>query len=328
MANAIVGTLILTGARLADGDPDRDSERHLHVRVRRQPLRVHRPLRRRHAERRAVDRDRRVRLRRRRAAVQAVQRPCRRPGARHHDDPDHRADDRGAAAAGARTRCGKGRWRSAPRARGRSSPWCCRPPLPGIVTGVVLALARIAGETAPLLFTSFNNRFFTTNLSAADLVADGAGVHLRDLTLRGLAPAGLGRRARARDHRARLLAARALRHPAPRGDARPLALLCQIGSGKWGRISALARTSSASRLAGVGVFARTARRAPAELAGQRHGPLAERNRRSDRVVLAARGASPARHRGRWLSRPVPQSALRGSVRSDPRRRGIMAQTFR
>jgi phosphate transport system permease protein len=37
--------------------------------------------------------------------------------------------------------------------------------LPGIVTGVVLALARIAGETAPLLFTSFNNRFFTTRLT-------------------------------------------------------------------------------------------------------------------------------------------------------------------
>jgi phosphate transport system permease protein len=37
--------------------------------------------------------------------------------------------------------------------------------LPGIVTGVVLALARIAGETAPLLFTSFNNRFFTTKLT-------------------------------------------------------------------------------------------------------------------------------------------------------------------
>jgi phosphate transport system permease protein len=32
--------------------------------------------------------------------------------------------------------------------------------LPGIITGVVLALARIAGETAPLLFTSFNNRFW------------------------------------------------------------------------------------------------------------------------------------------------------------------------
>jgi phosphate transport system permease protein len=36
---------------------------------------------------------------------------------------------------------------------------------PGIVTGVVLALARIAGETAPLLFTSFNNRFFSTDLT-------------------------------------------------------------------------------------------------------------------------------------------------------------------
>ncbi|MBS1817879.1 MAG: phosphate ABC transporter permease PstA [Acidobacteria bacterium] len=36
---------------------------------------------------------------------------------------------------------------------------------PGIVTGIVLALARIAGETAPLLFTSFNNRFFSTNVT-------------------------------------------------------------------------------------------------------------------------------------------------------------------
>jgi phosphate transport system permease protein len=36
--------------------------------------------------------------------------------------------------------------------------------LPGIITGVVLALARVAGETAPLLFTAFNNRFFSTDL--------------------------------------------------------------------------------------------------------------------------------------------------------------------
>jgi phosphate transport system permease protein len=35
--------------------------------------------------------------------------------------------------------------------------------LPGILTGVILALARIAGETAPLLFTAFNNRFWNTN---------------------------------------------------------------------------------------------------------------------------------------------------------------------
>jgi phosphate transport system permease protein len=37
--------------------------------------------------------------------------------------------------------------------------------LPGIMTGIVLALARVAGETAPLLFTSFNNRFFSSTLS-------------------------------------------------------------------------------------------------------------------------------------------------------------------
>jgi phosphate transport system permease protein len=36
---------------------------------------------------------------------------------------------------------------------------------PGIITGVVLALARIAGETAPLLFTALNNRYFSTTLT-------------------------------------------------------------------------------------------------------------------------------------------------------------------
>lgn len=35
---------------------------------------------------------------------------------------------------------------------------------PGIATGVMLAVARIAGETAPLLFTAFNNRFMSTHV--------------------------------------------------------------------------------------------------------------------------------------------------------------------
>lgn len=35
--------------------------------------------------------------------------------------------------------------------------------LPGILTGVLLALARVAGETAPLIFTALNNRFFTSD---------------------------------------------------------------------------------------------------------------------------------------------------------------------
>jgi phosphate transport system permease protein len=35
----------------------------------------------------------------------------------------------------------------------------------GVVTGVLLAVARIAGETAPLLFTALNNQFWTADLS-------------------------------------------------------------------------------------------------------------------------------------------------------------------
>jgi phosphate transport system permease protein len=36
----------------------------------------------------------------------------------------------------------------------------------GMITGVLLAIARISGETAPLLFTSLNNQFWSTNLNA------------------------------------------------------------------------------------------------------------------------------------------------------------------
>jgi phosphate transport system permease protein len=36
--------------------------------------------------------------------------------------------------------------------------------LPGIVTSILVAIARVAGETAPLLFTAFNNRFWSTSL--------------------------------------------------------------------------------------------------------------------------------------------------------------------
>jgi phosphate transport system permease protein len=40
-----------------------------------------------------------------------------------------------------------------------------RTALKGIVTGILLALARVAGETAPLLFTAFGNRFWNHNLT-------------------------------------------------------------------------------------------------------------------------------------------------------------------
>lgn len=37
----------------------------------------------------------------------------------------------------------------------------------GVVTGVLLAVARIAGETAPLMYTAFNNQFFSVNMNDA-----------------------------------------------------------------------------------------------------------------------------------------------------------------
>ena len=39
-----------------------------------------------------------------------------------------------------------------------------RSALPGILTGVLLAMARISGETAPLLFTALNNQFWSTDM--------------------------------------------------------------------------------------------------------------------------------------------------------------------
>jgi phosphate transport system permease protein len=41
-----------------------------------------------------------------------------------------------------------------------------RAALQGMLTGVLLAVARISGETAPLLFTALNNQFWSTNLNA------------------------------------------------------------------------------------------------------------------------------------------------------------------
>jgi phosphate transport system permease protein len=37
----------------------------------------------------------------------------------------------------------------------------------GVVTGVLLAVARIAGETAPLMYTAMNNQFFTSDMNTA-----------------------------------------------------------------------------------------------------------------------------------------------------------------
>jgi len=43
---------------------------------------------------------------------------------------------------------------------------CYRAAKAGMITGVLLATARISGETAPLLFTALNNQFWSSNLNA------------------------------------------------------------------------------------------------------------------------------------------------------------------
>src|SRR5690606_24332336 len=41
-----------------------------------------------------------------------------------------------------------------------------RAAMSGVVTGILLAIARVSGATAPLLFTALNNQFASTNLNA------------------------------------------------------------------------------------------------------------------------------------------------------------------
>jgi len=43
---------------------------------------------------------------------------------------------------------------------------CYRAAQAGMITGVLLAIARITGETAPLLFTALNNQFWSLDLNA------------------------------------------------------------------------------------------------------------------------------------------------------------------
>ena len=43
----------------------------------------------------------------------------------------------------------------------------------GVLTGMILGVARIAGESAPLLFTAFNNQFWGKGVIATDGLAAG-----------------------------------------------------------------------------------------------------------------------------------------------------------
>ena len=86
----------------------------------------------------------------------------RRCGDRHSGRGAHH---RKHAAAGARRFAGGGQ-RAGPAARDVVRAVTCKAAQAGIVTGVLLAVARISGETAPLLFTALNNQFYPTDLNA------------------------------------------------------------------------------------------------------------------------------------------------------------------
>ena len=67
--------------------------------------------------------------------------------------------------------------------------------LPGILTGILLALARIAGETAPLLFTALNSQFWSTDVGQPIATLTVQVFAYAISPVRRLASSGVGRRA-------------------------------------------------------------------------------------------------------------------------------------
>ncbi len=65
----------------------------------------------------------------------------------------------------------------------------------GVVTGLLLAVARISGETAPLLFTALNNQFWSSDLTAPDGQPAGGDLPVRPESVSELAAAGVVGRA-------------------------------------------------------------------------------------------------------------------------------------
>ncbi len=113
----------------------------------------------------------------------------RRPG--HHGDSHYRAQHRRVFA-----RC-SGKLREGAMALG-ASKWrtIATVILPaasgGIVTGMLLALARVAGETAPLLFTAFGNSFWSPGWGQPTSSLPVMIYTYAICSLRRLAPAGMG----------------------------------------------------------------------------------------------------------------------------------------
>ena len=65
----------------------------------------------------------------------------------------------------------------------------------GVITGILLAVARMSGETAPLLFTALNNQFWSARHERADGEPAGRDLPVRDEPVRRLEGRSPGRRA-------------------------------------------------------------------------------------------------------------------------------------
>ncbi len=113
------------------------------------------------AERRALHCDGNLRLHGYRDSHEALLDVCGRPGAGGDDDTDRGSHHGGVPA------CGSGHAaRRRPGLRGHKwktvATVVVRAAIRGIVTGIMLTLARVAGETAPLIFTAATNRFWSS----------------------------------------------------------------------------------------------------------------------------------------------------------------------
>ena len=140
--------------------------------------------------------------------------PFLRPGGRGRAGGDRHpgggAHDRGHADAGAQS-VARGRRLDRPAAGAHHHAGRLPRGEAGMVTGVLLAVARISGETAPLLFTALNNQFWSTNLNAPMASLPAVIFQFALVALQGLAKAGLDRRTDHHPRRARAQHRRA--HP-------------------------------------------------------------------------------------------------------------------
>ena len=156
-SRAILGTIEIVALATAIAVPFGDRRRALPRRVRQdRPLRERRALLRRRDDGRAVDRLRPLHLHHARGRPASAAAFAGWKGSIALALlmlPGRHALGRGRAAASCPTRCARRRSRSARRAGGSSSAIVLPTALPGLVTGSLLAVARAAGETAPLLFT-------------------------------------------------------------------------------------------------------------------------------------------------------------------------------